>query len=80
MKTYCKGSNCKRRDTCAKHNITDESWYEYIDWSEYGGVHFWQDGEGNNHYETWTDCGDDGNYKLYEEVNQYGQNDQSGGW
>ena len=72
MKTYCKGANCKMRDTCAKHQIKDtESFYEYIDWSTYGGGHFWRDTKGNNHYETWTDCGIDGNYKLYEEVMQH---------
>lgn len=69
MKTYCEGVNCKKRDTCLKHHVKDtKSVYEYIDWSNYGGGHLWADAEGNSHCETWTDCGDDGNYKLYEEA------------
>ena len=70
MKTYCEGTNCKKRATCAKHQVKDtETWYEYIDWSTYGGGHCWTDAEGNSHCETWTDCGDAGDYKLYEEIN-----------
>ena len=68
MKTYCEGTNCKKRDTCAKHHMEPDKWYGYIDWSKHGGGSYWQDNEGNNHCETWFDCGDDGNYKLYEEV------------
>ena len=69
MKTYCAGMNCKKRTTCARHQVKDtETWYEYIDWSNYGGGHCWTDGDGNSHCKTWVDCGDDGNYKLYEEV------------
>ena len=68
MKTYCAGIHCKKRDTCAKHQVKDtESFYEYIDWSKYGGGQYWQDRFGNYHCETWVDCGDGGNYKLYEQ-------------
>ena len=68
MKIYCEGTNCKKRDTCAKHQAEENVWYEYIDWSTYGGGHYWTDAEGNNHSETWWNCGDNGNYKLYERV------------
>ena len=68
MKTYCEGTNCAKRHTCAKHRTVEDEWYEYIDWSTYGGGHYCTDAEGNSHCETWTDCGDDGNYKLYERV------------
>lgn len=68
MKTYCEGSNCKKRDTCAKHCIKGKEWCYYIDWSKYGGGHYWTDGEGKSHCETWFDCGDNGNYRLYEKV------------
>lgn len=69
MKTYCEGSHCKKRNTCIKHQIKNtEALYEYIDWSTHGGGQCWRDGEGKNHCETWFDCGDDGNYKLYTEA------------
>lgn len=67
MKTYCEGTNCAKRHTCAKHHAVEDEWYEYIDWSTYGGGHCWTDAEGNSHCETWTDCGDAGDYKLYKE-------------
>lgn len=68
MKTYCEGINCKKRDTCSMHRVVKDEWYEYIDWSMYGGGHFYIDEVGNSHCETWADCGDDGNYKLYQEL------------
>ena len=69
MKTYCEGTHCKKRDTCAKHHMAPDEWYEYIDLSKHGGGRYWQDSEGNNYCETWFDCSDEGNYKLYEEAN-----------
>ena len=68
MKTYCEGSNCKKRDTCAKHRVGSDEWYEYIDWSKHGGGNYYTDSEGKRHCETWFDCGDNGNYNLYTEV------------
>ena len=68
MKTYCEGSNCKKRDTCAKHNITTEGWYENIDRSTYGEGVLWVDENGKSRFEHWVDCGDDGGYKLYEDT------------
>ena len=68
MKTYCEGTDCKKRDTCAKHRVVENEWYEYIDWSTYGGGNYWTDSEGKSYCETWFDCGDNGNYKLYTEV------------
>ena len=74
MKTYCEGLNCLKRDTCAKHQVTSGDWCEYIDWSNYGGGHYWVDEDGKAHCKTWTDCGDAGNYKLYMEfVDQIGE-------
>ena len=69
MKIYCEGSNCTKRNTCTKHKIKDtEYFYEYIDWSNHGGGRCWTDHEGTNHWETYIDCGDEGDYKLYEEI------------
>ena len=74
MKTYCEGANCKKRNTCAKHHMMPDKWYEYIDWSKHGGGSYWQDSEGNlwaippkkevDYFITATNCTklDDGYY------------------
>ena len=64
--TYCEGSQCKKRDKCALHCVESGD-YEYIDWSNYGGGRAWSDEEGT-HIETWCDCGDNGEYKKFVEV------------
>ena len=68
MKNYCEGTKCKKRNTCAKHHTVEDRLCDCIDWSNYGGGHYWVDSDGEAHYKTWVDCGDDGNYKLYEEL------------
>ena len=64
--TYCEGSQCKKRDNCALHCVKPGD-YEYIDWSTYGGGHAWID-ETGFHVETQFNCGDNGDYKKFVEV------------
>ena len=65
MKTYCEGSRCSKRNTCALHYMEENKVYEYIDWSNYGGGRYWTDENGEPHCETWANCGDEGNFKNY---------------
>lgn len=62
MGIYCEGRYCKMKDTCALHNPEDGS-HEYIDFSSYGSGHITQD---DVSVEVW--CGDDGNYKRYQPI------------
>ena len=66
MSTYCEGSQCKKRDKCALHCVEPGD-YEYLDWSTYGSGHVWID-ETGFHVETQFNCGDNGDYKKFVEV------------
>lgn len=68
MKIYCEGSHCARKSNCALHCTKSEGWSEYIDWSTQGGGHCWTDSSGHSHIETWAECGDEGNFKKFIEV------------
>ena len=68
METYCEGSHCNKRDRCKLHHTELNKVYEYIDWSIHGGGRYWNDPDGTPHCETWTDCGIDGNHKMFIEV------------
>ena len=68
MKTYCEGSKCSKRNKCVLHQRELNIWYEDIDWSTYGGGRYWNDSDGTPHCETWTDCGDEGNFKNFIEI------------
>lgn len=63
---YCPGEFCEKRDTC-KYHLT-EGLAQVLDWSTYGSGRWCSDSEGNSHSECTFDCGDNGNYKKYEEV------------
>ena len=63
MSVYCEGNNCSKKDTCKKHIYIDDESREYIDYSMQGH------GECiNTHCEVKYDCGNLGDFKLYENV------------
>ena len=67
MNVYCEGSHCKKRDKCALHCV-EPGEYEFIDWSTYGSGQYWNDSDGTPRCKVEHSCGDNGDYKNFEQA------------
>lgn len=70
MSCYCEGSRCNIRNRCKNHIKTDNSISYFQDFSITGGGHCWQDAQGHSHCNTWVDCGPEGHYKYFKDIEE----------